>query len=314
MLANASTPVKIIFSVLVILLAWLVFQFIALSTGMLFFSIALEDAGNILKHIQSPEGINYLKYVQAVTSIGLFIVSSLIIAYFLDINLSKFLYLEKKPEFRNLLLIFILIIIILPFSNLMTEINEKLQLPESLDRIQNFFETKEEEMNDIVKRFLDAKGTWVLLVNILVIALIPALGEELLFRGVFQRLFISLFKNPHFGIFVTAFIFSALHLQFLSFLPRFILGIIFGYLVLWSRSLWPAIVAHFVNNALAVGYFHLFYAGKIGDEMELIGSPGHGLYFGILSMIFSGAVLFIIFRNYGKNNSASDNFHPVSVR
>ena len=277
---------------------------------MLIFSIGFEDAGNILKNIQYPEGINYLKYVQAVTSIGLFIVSSLIIAYFLDVNISRFLYLEKTPEFKNLVLIFILIIVILPFSNLMTEINEKLQLPQFLQKVQVLLETKEEEMNDIVKRFLDARGIWVFLTNILVIALIPAVGEELLFRGVFQRLFISLFRNAHIGIIVTAFIFSALHLQFLSFLPRFILGIIFGYLVLWSGSLWPAIVAHFINNALAVGYFYLFYAGKIGNEMELIGSPGHGLYFGFLSLIVSGVLLIIIFRNNRERVTGSDNLRP----
>ena len=312
MLANASTPVKIIFSVLVILFAWFIFQFIALLTGMFIFSIPFEDAANILKNIQHPEGINFLKYVQAISSIGLFIFSSLTIAYFFDIHILKFLYLEKNPGFKNLLLIFILILVILPFSNLMTELNENLQLPDSLQRVQHFLETKEEEMNDIVKRFLDARGVWVFLLNILVIALIPAIGEELLFRGVFQKLFISLFKNVHLGIIITAFIFSALHLQFLSFLPRFILGIIFGYFVVWSESLWPAIIAHFINNALAVIYYYFFYAGKIGDEMEMIGSPGHGLYYGLLSMVISGAIIFLIFRNYRDNNISSDSIHSDS--
>ena len=84
------------------------------------------------------------------------------------------------------------------------------------------------------------------------VAVLPALCEEWLFRGTLQPLLIKASGNVHVGIWVSAAIFSAIHLQFFGFLPRMFLGAAFGYLVAYSRSLWPAILGHFVNNASVV--------------------------------------------------------------
>jgi uncharacterized protein len=84
------------------------------------------------------------------------------------------------------------------------------------------------------------------------LAVIPAIGEELIFRGVFQKIFYDLFKSGHLAIWVTAFAFSALHFQFFGFIPRFILGLVFGYLFYWSGTLWLPVISHFVNNAVPV--------------------------------------------------------------
>lgn len=86
----------------------------------------------------------------------------------------------------------------------------------------------------------------------LLIALVPAIGEELLFRGVFQRLFTEWFRNIHWGIWISAILFSAIHFQFFGFLPRLFLGVIFGYLLELTSSMWVPIVAHFVNNLTGV--------------------------------------------------------------
>jgi membrane protease YdiL (CAAX protease family) len=91
-----------------------------------------------------------------------------------------------------------------------------------------------------------------LLLNLLVIAIVPAIGEELLFRGYLQQSFSNWLSNPHVAIIVTAVLFSAIHLHFQAFLPRFILGVLLGYLFYWSGSLWLPILAHFANNAQAV--------------------------------------------------------------
>src|SRR5207344_1198984 len=98
------------------------------------------------------------------------------------------------------------------------------------------------------------KGTSVLslAINLFIIAFLPALGEELFFRGMMQKLFSQLTKNNHLAIIITSIIFSAIHLQFYGFLPRMVLGIFLGYLLVWSGSLWLPILAHFVNNASAV--------------------------------------------------------------
>jgi membrane protease YdiL (CAAX protease family) len=263
---------------------------------MVFFSVGMEEAIAIMTDLQDPRAILFLKYIQAVTSFGLFIVSSFIIAIFLEYNVSGFLFLNRRPGNFSLLLVVVMIIAVLPFSNLMTELNRQLSLPDFLSGVQRFIEEKEIQMEGIMRSFLNVDGTWALMLNLLIIAVIPAIGEELLFRGVFQRLFISLTKSPHAGIFIAAFVFSALHLQFLSFLPRFVLGMLFGYLVYWSSSLWPAILAHFINNSLAVIYYHFHYAGKTEIDLENIGSPGHALYLGVISMVITAGLLYGIYK------------------
>jgi len=99
---------------------------------------------------------------------------------------------------------------------------------------------------------LTMKTIGALLVNLLMLAVIPAIGEEFIFRGCLQRLFNQLTKNHHIAIWLTAIIFSSIHLQFYGFIPRMLLGAMFGYLFVWSNSLWLPILGHFLNNATAV--------------------------------------------------------------
>jgi uncharacterized protein len=88
--------------------------------------------------------------------------------------------------------------------------------------------------------------------TILAVAIIPAIAEELTFRGVFQPLLARWTGNVHVAIWGSAFLFSFIHFQFFGFLPRLLLGAMLGYLVWWSGSLWPAIWTHFANNLMAI--------------------------------------------------------------
>ena len=97
---------------------------------------------------------------------------------------------------------------------------------------------------------ITGKTFGAMLFNLFMIAVLPAIGEEFIFRGVFQKILYNLIKNNHLAVWMTAFIFSAIHLQFYGFIPRLILGLAFGYLFLWSRTIWLPVIAHFVNNAV----------------------------------------------------------------
>jgi uncharacterized protein len=299
-LKDASTTVKLVFAALVVVGIWLASQLLAVLSGMLIFSVGLEEAMELLRDLESKRSINFLKYVQGITSIGLFIVSSFIIAVFTSAAPLDFLYLKKFPGRFSIILIVLLMIIVLPFSNLITEINMRLSLPESMSGIQQYIEYQEEQMERIMKIFLDAHNFWTLMANLIVIALIPAIGEEMLFRGVFQKFFIALSRNVHLGIFISAFLFSALHLQFLTFLPRFMLGVVFGYLVVWSGSLWPAIIGHFVNNFMAVIYYFFFYTGRTKLDLEHIGSSGNYLFLGIISFCVTSVLLWAIYKSFAE--------------
>jgi membrane protease YdiL (CAAX protease family) len=144
-----------------------------------------------------------------------------------------------------MLLVFPLMIMILPFISWLTEINRMAPLPHALE----LAETRAEV---IVNLFMSDGSLKGLFLNLLMIGVLPAIGEELFFRGVIQQQLSKGFRNPHVAVWVTAILFSFFHFQFHGFLPRMFLGVIFGYLFVWTGSLWLPVLAHLVNNGGAV--------------------------------------------------------------
>jgi membrane protease YdiL (CAAX protease family) len=115
----------------------------------------------------------------------------------------------------------------------------------------------EAKQNDYLKKIL-VMDSPVDLVNMLVVlALLPAVAEELFFRGILQRIFIQMTRRPWIGIIITSIVFSALHGQFLGFIPRMVLGMVLGALYWYSGSLYPGMLAHFLNNAVQIVLVYL---------------------------------------------------------
>jgi membrane protease YdiL (CAAX protease family) len=107
-----------------------------------------------------------------------------------------------------------------------------------------------------------------LIVGLLVIGVLPAIGEEFAFRGWLQPAIQKVSGNPHVAIWISAFLFSALHMQFFGFVPRMLLGALFGYLMYWSGNLWIPIVAHLVNNGFAVIMIYLHQTGAVEFDAD----------------------------------------------
>jgi hypothetical protein len=126
--------------------------------------------------------------------------------------------------------------------------------------------------------------------NLLFIAVFAGVGEELFFRGILQRIFIKMFKNPWAGIIVTAIIFSAIHLQFYGFIPRFILGVLLGMIYWYSGSIWPAIIAHFAYDAFAVVL--IYFNPSLLDQNTTTFQMGNQVVMTLLSAIVVGLVIF----------------------
>jgi len=116
-----------------------------------------------------------------------------------------------------------------------------------------------------------------LALNIIMVGVIPAIGEELFFRGVLQKNLIKITNNAHLGIIISAFIFSAVHMQFYGFLPRMLLGMVLGYVFFWSGSIWASIAVHFIYNTMAVIGYYLVYVGKLSKETLEAGSTSSNL-------------------------------------
>jgi membrane protease YdiL (CAAX protease family) len=128
--------------------------------------------------------------------------------------------------------------------------------------------------------------------NLLIMAVIPAIGEELLFRGVIQQQLHFRLKNPHMAIWITAMLFSAIHMQFYGFIPRMLLGAFFGYLMVWTQSLWVPVLAHFLNNAGAVSMQYFLGAELTEEKIDTFGTVTDDWIY----LVISGMALIFLLR------------------
>jgi membrane protease YdiL (CAAX protease family) len=164
-----------------------------------------------------------------------------------------------------------LMFISLPVTNQLTTWNEGLKFGGALQTLEDLLKNLEETAEALTERMLNVNTFGGLLFNLLIIALIPAIGEELTFRGVLQQ---SLTRrmNPHIAIILSAAIFSFIHFQFYGFLPRMFLGIVLGYMFYISGSLWTSILMHFLNNGTAVVLYYLNNKDVIDIDVDHFGA------------------------------------------
>ena len=199
-----------------------------------------------------------LMTLQAVNHLGTFLLPALL--YWSVIERRSWAQFSLRPvgAVVGLSIAAVVVVVFMPFDALVIEWNQNLHLPQTLAPLEQWMRNKETDLAGVTK-FLTTFDTPVRLVlAILVIAVIPAIGEEVLFRGILQRNLIIWTKNPHVGIWLAAALFSAIHVQFLGFVPRMLLGALFGYLYLWSGNIWVPILAHFVNNGFTVLMVYLY--------------------------------------------------------
>lgn len=239
--------------------------------------------------------LGLMKYFQVVNQMGLFIVPVVLFGYFVMKSNVKFYKLNMAPDINNFVLVFVLAFSILPIIGFLAEWNDGLQLPEMFSSVEEWMRQSEEKARKITVELLGETSLSGLSINMLMIAIIPAFGEELFFRGVLQQLFEKLFKNSHIAIIVTAFLFSALHMQFFGFIPRFLLGALFGYLFLWSKSMWIPIFAHFVNNGTAVVFSFLAASNTIAIKEEEIGDFNNTTGMIVFSLLLSVSILYYLY-------------------
>jgi hypothetical protein len=193
-----------------------------------------------------PRITGTLKLIQALSTLILFGGTAFIFAWrtFSD---RPMYHLGFRPADKSnyYLLAVLLLLFSIPFEGLLGQLNKAIPLTESMLR-------SEKEADKQIAAFLKAGSPLDVVINVFVMALLPAIFEEACFRGVLQRILIRLCRNPWVGIVLTGALFSALHFQFMGFLPRMFLGILLGAIYWYSGSLWAAILAHFFTNGIQV--------------------------------------------------------------
>ncbi|PKQ60534.1 hypothetical protein BZG02_18900 [Labilibaculum filiforme] len=296
-LSHYSPLSQLMMSLLVVVGSFMLCMFAGSILAYLIFDVNIFTDTTSLDINGDAVNVSVLKFYQSVYSTGMFIIPPFIIAWLLNNRALNYLFLDRKFSTYQFLLASITIVIALPAINLLASINSHLQLPEFLSGVEQWMRHSEDQAAIITKKFLAMETPFDLFVNLILIAVIPALGEELLFRGVIQRIFSSMTKNVHWGIIITAFLFAALHMQFFGLLPRMAMGILFGYLLVWTKSLWVPILAHLINNGMAVCMSYFINKGKIPEDIEQFGGNHAGIWAsGLISLSILALLLFRLYR------------------
>ena len=269
LLAGLRPAEKFLFSVVMLFILGLAFQFVGAFLAAWIYGFRVTDV-LALGAYEDPNYVAASKLIQMLGSVGTFIIPALLFSYLFEGDLFSLYKFRNPVGMSPMLLVILMMMSVIPFINYMAEINMKMEIPiRALDELLRSLENTAEEM---MVAFTATKSIGGLLMNMLMIGVIAAVGEELIFRGLLQNLISDLIKNIHLAILVTALLFSAFHFQFFSFLPRFFLGVILGYLMYYGQSIWYPILAHFVNNAMGVVYYYFNSRGSADDMLEEIGT------------------------------------------
>ena len=263
---------------------------------------------NALADIANPAVLNTLKCVQIIGSIGTFILPPIMMAYLMSNAPYSFLGFQKSNDGKRYVAAFIIFIASIPIINLLSEWNNRLILPDFLKDLEIMMRNAENNAQKITEAFLITHSIGGFLLNICVVAIIPALGEELVFRSVLQKLFHQMTKNIHIAILISAILFSAMHFQFYGFIPRVLLGVFFGYLYYWSNSIWLPIFAHFINNTGAVLMNFLQSEKIIAIDAEKIGIDSAApTYIMPLAILVTTASIWYLFKNRSPIRMSNEN-------
>jgi uncharacterized protein len=207
------------------------------------------DFNTVIKNLSenSPIGTrNFMRMVMLINHLFSFIIPSLLTGWIIyKNNILGYFKLTKAPSLRIVILGLVFLLVSIPLVQYAYQVNKMLPLPE-------WMMDMESSTGNILEAIISKENFYEVIINVILIAVIPGIGEELMFRGLIQQQFGRLLQNEHLTVWLAAAFFSAIHMQFQGFLARMILGALLGYLLVWSRNLWVPMIVHFLNNGLQV--------------------------------------------------------------
>lgn len=282
---------------LIAVAGFIVFGFLAYLIGYFIWGSALiEDLRN------GSVSVEFQKLLLVLSSTGTFVIPPLIFAKLESRKPLAYLNFKKPEPIYLIFLALIIMVSATPFIEWTIFINQQIQLPAFLEPVENWMKYKEMAGEILTKQLLVMDSGLSLAVNLLIMAIIPAIGEELMFRGGIQKIFTKWTNNYHLGVWIAAIAFSSIHFQFYGFIPRMLMGVLFGYMLVFSNSMWVPIIAHFYNNASIVIVAYVFQQqGKPLNDLTKPESQSWHLV--ILSVIFT-AILLTIFRKFAVNHKS----------
>lgn len=292
-ISTLNPLVKTLFWIGIFLMLTAVSAAIALGITMVKLDIPLSDVDaymEFLSDLTNPDVVWANKVTTAVSQIVGFLGSALLFLWIFGKKVVNDFWLQRPVS--TISLVPLLAILSLPLIEASFRFNQWL-IPDD-SALAQWAKPLEDQAEELTNAMLAMDGGVDLFWNIILVALIPAICEEFAFRGVLQSQLAKAFNNVHVGIWISAFLFSAIHFQFYGFIPRMLLGALFGYMLIWTGSMWAPMVAHFTNNALSVLTFYFYQSDPALESGAIEEASVEPLTLIIMTVLLVVGIVFMI--------------------
>lgn len=283
--ANTNPMVQL----LMLLIMVVVFLFVGSFVSFLFLPLFSQGTDLTEALLTMNDNISFMRFMQALSQVFCMLLPALLFAFMFHSDVVDFFKLRfARTQIVVSLIGCVAFVAIIPVIDIVTQWNNALHLPESMSDIEQYIRNLGLQSEEMVAMFLEQDGgILLLLANIVVMAVVPAVCEEFIFRGAMQQTCAKWFGNHHWAILLTAAVFSIIHFDLFNFMPRFLMGLLLGYIYYYSGTIWASVMAHFTNNALVVFMYYFF-----GAESVEISTPGQANVWLILaSVVLTSIVL-----------------------
>jgi membrane protease YdiL (CAAX protease family) len=255
------------------------------------FNLVIEIAN---ANFTDPRSIPALYILQVLTMTIPIFLTPVIFGYGVIKAPATYLKTTVRIPWMLFIVAFFVMLVSSPLIEFLSNINQQMVLPKWLHGLEQWMKDSEESARRLTAAILNMQTLWDCIKNVILIGLLTAIAEEFMFRGGMQPILQKWTKNTHVAIWVTAAIFSAIHMEFYGFLPRMLLGALFGYFVAYSGSIWPAVWGHFLNNGSAVVITYLY------QKKHIKLNPDDTNIFSWWQYIFSLIIIIILLLVYKK--------------
>ena len=281
-----------------------VFSFAGIFISKLLFGVDMMQLYDLMQNARTDANSrNALLVFQAIAgSIGTFLVPALLFPKAIGKFAPTYIKMTQPFKAYYVLLAPLLIVLSLPLISWINELNQAIKFPASMADFELSIRNMEEQAKQLTELMVMTKSPVQFLLNLMVVAMLPAIAEEFFFRGVLQNFARQCFYNPHVAIWFTAIVFSGIHGQFYGFVPRVVLGALLGYIYLYSGNIWIAVLAHFINNGLALLGFVL---SDVYKDVAIFNEDYHfPWYFTVLS--FAGTIALVLWMSKSQFRKLQD--------
>lgn len=237
--------------------------------------------------LNRPQNANISRLLNTLATLIAFLIPALVFAKVISKQPFSWLGFNKKMNSKQLLIVVLITFAGMILSGSLGMLNQDIPLSEGLlKQAQQLENTYKNAMMNMAHM----TNLTDYLFAMLVMALAPAIFEEVLFRGAFQQVFIGWTKHAWAGIIITSILFSAIHFSFFGFLPRIALGLILGLIFFYTNNLWLSILLHFLNNGFVVTQLYILTAQ--GKSIDKVMDETMPIWWGCIALI----LLVVLFR------------------